>query len=113
MKYMLMVYDAPYRTNRVGGWSDDHVAYGAALAASGDLVSCEGLADPVNATWVRRHCRDATRASGSPGDMVLTGYYLVDCDGFERAVDLAARIPGTSSVTVEVRPVMDVAGLEM
>ncbi len=37
----------------------------------------------------------------------LAGFYLVDCDGMERAVEIAAMIPGAESLILEVRPVMD------
>src|SRR5690606_7559532 len=109
---MLMVYGDPDESTL--GWSDDHVTFGKCLAASGELVSCEGLADPVNATSVHRRPDGAVvTGGGSPRDTVLIGYYRIDCDGFERAVDLGGRIPGSGSSTIEIRPVMDVAGLEM
>jgi hypothetical protein len=43
----------------------------------------------------------------------LAGYYLVDCESVDRAVEIAARIPDARWERVEVRAAMDVAGLEM
>ena len=45
----------------------------------------------------------------------MGGFYLVDCENKERAVELATRIPDTrfDGFAVEVRPVMFSAGLDM
>jgi hypothetical protein len=37
----------------------------------------------------------------------LGGYYLIDVDDLDKAITVAAEIPGAQSGTVEVRPVMD------
>ncbi len=36
----------------------------------------------------------------------LGGYYLIDCDSEEQAIDVAARCPGAKHGTIELRPVM-------
>jgi hypothetical protein len=41
----------------------------------------------------------------------LGGYYLVDCDGLDEALALAALCPMAEVGSVEVRPVAEVAGL--
>jgi hypothetical protein len=38
----------------------------------------------------------------------LAGFYLIECQSQERAVELAARVPDAFYNEVEVRPVMDV-----
>jgi hypothetical protein len=42
----------------------------------------------------------------------LAGFYLVECDSMERAVELAARVPDAHIHEVEVRPVLDMSGWE-
>jgi len=37
----------------------------------------------------------------------LGGYYLVECNDLDEALELAARIPGASYGTIEVRPVLE------
>jgi hypothetical protein len=37
----------------------------------------------------------------------LGGYYVVDCKDLDEAIEVAARIPGASSGSIEVRPVME------
>jgi hypothetical protein len=41
-------------------------------------------------------------------DLFLTGYFLIEAESFDTAVDWAARIPNARTGSVEVRPVMDI-----
>ena len=43
----------------------------------------------------------------------LMGYWLIDCDSLDRALELAALLPGAGTAAVEVRPLMDPFGMEM
>jgi hypothetical protein len=43
----------------------------------------------------------------------LAGFYLIDCDSIERAVELAARLPDAATGSVEVRPVLDMSALDL
>jgi hypothetical protein len=39
----------------------------------------------------------------------LGGYYLLDCSDLDQALELAAKIPGASYETIEVRPVLELS----
>ncbi|HZN73354.1 MAG TPA: YciI family protein [Micromonosporaceae bacterium] len=80
MRYVILVYD-----------TRDYAADD--LAASGELIVSEILADPSQGVRVT-----AER---------LAGFLLVDCDSLDRAVEIAARVPDA-----EVRPVLTRGGLE-
>jgi hypothetical protein len=41
----------------------------------------------------------------------LGGYFLVEADTLDEAIEIAGRLPGARVGTVEVRPVMEVGGL--
>jgi hypothetical protein len=41
----------------------------------------------------------------------LGGYFLIDAEDVDEAIAIAARIPGARIGTVEIRPVMEIAGL--
>ncbi len=41
----------------------------------------------------------------------LGGYYLGDAKDLDEAIEIAARIPGSRRGTIEIRPVVDLAGL--
>ncbi|MDN5860516.1 MAG: YciI family protein [Pseudonocardia sp.] len=93
----------------------EHAAIDEALLDSGELVVSAALADPVTTRTVR--VRDGMLASTdgpyAEAKEHLVGYYLVDCASLQRATEIAGRIPDARWERVEIRPVMDVAGLEM
>ena len=41
----------------------------------------------------------------------LGGYFLIDAKNLDEAISIAARIPGARTGTVEIRPLMEIAGL--
>ncbi len=86
------------------------------IARSGELVTSEALADPVGARTVRSVGGGEVTVTDGPfieSKEQLAGYFVVDCDSLDRAVELAARFPDTVDGAVEVRPLMHPAGLEM
>ncbi|WP_433328123.1 YciI family protein [Spirillospora sp. CA-294931] len=85
------------------------------ITESGELVTGEALADPVNTRGVR--VRDGVPATtdGPFGEAKeqLAGYFVVDCESLERATQIAARFPDARFAPVLVRPIMDFSGQEM
>ncbi|WP_205862184.1 YciI family protein [Planosporangium thailandense] len=96
-----------------------HIAFmqevNATLAASGELVDAQGLAMPDQARIVRAGRDGAPVVTDGPfaeTKEFLAGYWIVDCAGPERAVEIAARVsaapgPGGAplNMPIEVRPV--------
>ncbi len=84
-------------------------AYGAWLEQEGILRGGERLAPAVTATTVR--VRDGRRiVSDGPfaeTKEVLGGFFLIECDDLDRAIDAAARCPGAADGVVEVRPLVE------
>ena len=75
-----------------------------ALAASGDLIVSEGLADQdPRASRVRDGETMTTDGPFAEVKEYLAGFYLVGCDSIERAVEYAARVPDAAYSEVEVR----------
>ena len=121
MKYLILVYSNPAFQELWEGLSDaqrvefgrGHTALSEALAASGELIVSEGLADPSLAKRVS--VQDGrTIASDGPFAEVkehLAGFYLIECESMEHAVEHAARVPDAAWGEVEVRPVLDLSGL--
>jgi hypothetical protein len=120
VKYLILIYSNPASRAIWEGFSDDQRAEGyryyAALkddlAASGELVVTEALAD---ASLTRRvSVRDGrTVASDGPfaeAKELLAGFFLVECQSMERAVEVAARVPEAELGLVEVRPVLELGG---
>lgn len=123
MKYLLLIYHNPGTRQIWETMSDEQRAEGLAayralneeLAASGELIVTEALADPPLAKRVT--VRDGqTLTSDGPfaeAKEQLAGFYLLECEDIERAVAIAARIPEAPVAQIEVRPVMTYSGLEM
>src|ERR1700676_2646843 len=125
MKYLILIHSNPRSLEVWGGLSDTqrvefgrgHLALTEALAASGELIVSEGLADPSLAKRVSvREGRTIT--SDGPFAEVkehLAGFYLVECESIDRALEHAARVPEAAYGLVEVRPVLnlDLTGLQM
>ena len=123
MKYMILILSNPQFLERWEAlpkekrerFGRDHVALGAELAETGELVAVEGLADPALAKRVKV-AGDQVMISDGPfaeAKEHLAGFLLVDCESEDRALAIAARVPDAVWGLVEVRPVLDLSGWDM
>jgi hypothetical protein len=123
MKYLIMVLSNPESAAALRELTADqgrefgrgHRALGEAMAESGELIVSEGLADQSNAVRVRVRDGETMTTDGPFAEVKeqLAGFYLVECDSLERAIEYAARVPDAAFTDVEVRPVLDLRGMEM
>jgi len=115
MKYTILVYentaDFGARTDakRTDAYWGAYRAYTKALADAGVMVGGAGLQPPPLATTIRlrdgkRQVQDGPFAETKEQ---LGGYYLVECENVDEAVEAASRIPSVSRGSIEVRPIMD------
>ncbi|PXY33466.1 hypothetical protein BAY59_10280 [Prauserella coralliicola] len=117
MKYVILIYGNPasreiwsrltpeQRQEGLGAYA----ALDADLAASGEMIVSEALADPARTTRVTVR-EGTTLTSDGPfaeAKELLAGFFLVDCESTERAVEIAARVPEAELGLVEVRPVVE------
>jgi hypothetical protein len=123
MKYMLLMNYAPGGPS-MSEWSpEDMKASGAhmgaiheELQASGELVGAEGLTGPEAAKLVTHVGVGAPVVTDGPfpeSKEFLAGYWLIDVESEERAIEIAARTsaapgPGGKATAreIQVRPVM-------
>ena len=119
MKYLLLIHMNPTLfeslseedRNAVFGGHDALVQL---IRESGELVGFAALADPSNTATVRVRGGVPAVTDGPyvEAKEFLAGYYVVDCETRERAVELAAMIPDAQYTAIEVRPVMESSGME-
>jgi hypothetical protein len=85
------------------------------IVASGEFVSGDPLAGVEAATTVKVRGGETDTTDGPfvESKEHLAGYYVVDCKDLDRALALAARIPDARFGGIEVRPVLDMSGVEM
>ena len=123
MKYLILIYTNPEarrlwerlpEAEQAAGLRA-YAALNEDLAASGEMIVSESLADPSLARLVTVRNGQAMTTDGPFAEVKeqLAGFYLVECDSIERATEIAARIPEAEAGVVEVRPVRTFSGLDM
>jgi hypothetical protein len=116
MKYMLLIYvdeqAGPTEAEREHCYADS-AQLAQDLHSNGQFLGANPLQPTATATTVR--LRDGKRLV-TDGPFAETreqlgGYFLIDAKDLDEAISIAVRIPAARFGTVEVRPVMEVAGL--
>jgi hypothetical protein len=117
MRYMLLIYGAGSPMAPEGMAEPDRqpwIDYTRWLVDQGIHRGGEPLADATSATSVR--VRDGrplvTDGPFAETKEVLGGYYIVECDDIDAALEAAARCPGAAYGTVEVRPLASLPDME-
>ena len=105
MKYLCLVYLDEQRLDELP--DSDCLEYDAALRKSGQCLASEALQSVQTATTVR--VRDG-KTSITDGPFAetreqLAGFYLIEAEDLNEAIQLAARIPPAHVGSIEVRPV--------
>ncbi|MGH9317531.1 MAG: YciI family protein [Thermoanaerobaculia bacterium] len=115
MKYMLLIYLdelALSETERQDCYAEStQLAH--QIQSSGQYLAANPLHPTSTATSVR--VRDGKRfVTDGPFAETreqLGGYFLIDAKNLDEAIDIAALIPMARKGTVEIRPVVELAGL--
>ena len=113
MQYMLLIYDeesvwtgmSEEEQNKVMG---EYFAYTEALRESGKYVAGDALQPIKTAKTVQVRDGEALTTDGPFAETKeqLGGYYLVDVDSEDEALEWAAKIPSARYGKIEVRPVV-------
>jgi hypothetical protein len=114
MKYLLMIYGdenafetAPDDERRA--LLEEYARYAHDLEERGAIVGGDQLAPTSSATTVR--VRDGqTLATDGPFAETkeqLGGYFKIEADDLDTAIELASKIPGARTGSIEVRPVIE------
>ncbi len=115
MKYLLLIY----MTENVMNDSEreqcfkDSTELSHELNANGRYLGANPLHPVASATSVRvrEGKRIITDGPFAETREQLGGYFLVDAEDLDEAIGIAARIPAARKGTVEIRPVVELAGL--
>lgn len=112
MQYMLILAADPeaWRDNAPtdDGVVDDWELYTRALADAGILVAGHGLHGTDTATTVRVRGGERLLTDGPYVETKehLIGYYVIDADNLDVALEWAAKVPNARIGSVEIRPIM-------
>ena len=109
MKYLALIYGSHERWESLSESEQAAILerYNAFAEKAGDkIVAGAELQGPTNATTVRVR-DDETVVTDGPfveTKEALGGYFVLECESLDDAVELAAGIPGAEHGVVEVRP---------
>lgn len=128
MKFLALLYGSPttwsqaqaLHAHMLAAASDraamrtEHDALYRDIAGSGELLTSEPLAHPATARIIQFQADTTVITHGPLGgsEHQLAGYLLLDCESLDRATGIAARLLDAHTHTVEIRPIMTLAGLE-
>jgi hypothetical protein len=131
VKYMILTYASQQDYDGMAGgpsgqpaWSaEDFAAMGAFMESfnreldeSGELVETRGLVDPVHTRRIQLQSGIPVVTDGPYAETaeVLAGYWIVECESFDRATEIAARLskcPGPEHLAArafaDVRPIAE------
>jgi hypothetical protein len=115
MKYMLLIYT---EEKSWGPGEMEHCYQESAklthdLHAEGKYLAASPLHLVATATSVRVRDgkRQVTDGPFAETREQLGGYFLIEAENLDDAIEVAGRIPGARRGTVEIRPIMEITGL--
>src|SRR6185295_14463132 len=113
MQYMLLIYDqeSVWETmpeDEQQSVMREYFQYTEDLKSSGKYVAGDALQPIATAKSVRVRDGETSTTDGPFAETkeVLGGYYLIDVDTLDEALEWAVKLPGSSYGTVEVRPLV-------
>lgn len=113
MRYLLMIYAAESIQAKSQAEQDsemaDYEAFGREISASNRLLSGERLHPTHTATTVRILNRDVLISDGPFAETKeqLGGFYIIQCNDIQEAIEIAAKNPGARTGSVEIRPLFE------
>ena len=114
MRYLLLIYgdeaaEAAAASEDLEAMIGAYTAYGEAIAAEGIMRGGDALQPSTTATTVRVRDGETLLSDGPFAETreQLGGFYSVECDSLDQAIEAARRIPGALTGAVEVRPIME------
>jgi hypothetical protein len=135
VKYMILTYASQQDYDGMAGqasdkpaWSGEDFAamdqfmqsFNEELERSGELVETRGLAAPVHTRRVGSGLRGGvpvvTDGPYAETQEVLAGYWIVECESFDRATEIAAKLAKcpapehvAANAVADVRPIVETA----
>ena len=113
MQYILLIYSSdemwenktPDQINQIMG---EYNAFTESIVKSGNFKAGEELQPATAATTVRVRNGKPQVTDGPFAETreQLGGFYLVEADNLDQAIQMASRIPSAREGCVEVRPIM-------
>jgi hypothetical protein len=115
VKYLLLIYNqegewqAPTSPQEMEASLKPWWDYGSWLKEKGWYLEASALQPTASATTVRVREGKTLSTDGPFAETKeqLGGFYLIDCDNLDQAIDAASRIPLAEVGSIEVRPIQE------
>ena len=114
MRYLLMICteesaDAAMSPEEGQARLAEYMAFGDEMGRRGVLQGGERLRPTTDATTVQVRDAKVLTADGPFAETKeqIGGFYLVDCKNLDEAIEVASKIPGARSGSIEVRPIWE------
>ena len=115
MRYMLLIYGEENALDDVERQQcyQESAQLAHRLNAAGQFLATAPLQDTAMATSVRVRNGKSFVTDGPFAETreQLGGYFLIDARDLDEAIGIASRIPAAKLGTIEIRPVMEIAGM--
>ena len=114
MRYMMLIYsDENIEAQRSPEENEANMAgyytFTNEVRERGSFVNGDALQPTTTATTVRVHNGKTVATDGPFAETKeqLGGFYILDCQDLDEAIELAAKIPAAKEGSVEIRPVLE------
>ena len=114
MQYLMLLYgdeamDANMSKAEMDAWMGEWFAYDKAIREAGISTAGEALHPTSTATTVRVREGKPVSTHGPFAETKeqLGGFYVLNCESLDQAIEWAAKCPGARVGSVEVRPIMN------
>lgn len=114
MRYMLLIYgnenaDTQQTPAQLETEMQAYYAFTEEVRGAGVLRAGEALVETAKAKTVRVHDGHSTITDGPFAETKeqLGGFYVVECDHLDEAIQWAAKIPHAAKASIEIRPILE------
>ncbi len=114
MQYLCLIYENETEWDKLppaesAKTMDEYFAYTDSIRKSGHYAGGNALQPTRTATTVRIRRGKVATTDGPFAETKeqLGGFYLLECENLDEAIEWAAKIPGAQGGSIELRPVMD------
>lgn len=114
MRYMILIYtDEGIEARRSPAENEAHMggyyAFTNEVRERGNFLNGDALQPTSTATTVRVNNGKTLATDGPFAETKeqLGGFYILDCQDLDEAIELAAKIPAAQEGCVEIRPIME------
>ena len=115
MKFILLIYSAEdaWGSDELETARDQSVKVCCDLDQQGKYIQAAPLEPAASSTCVRVRSGKRLVSDGpfTETKECLAGFFLIDVANLQEAIDVAARIPGSTRGTTEIRPIVELPGL--